>query len=365
MDFNGSMTADYKDRIFITTDHAPLETAHVTFDTVPQQQTDDSYINENGHLIVDAYLTRPGIFEYLASEIKPQWPDNAEVQKYKDGDILRAYRSPESVTSDAYLGSARYTPVTDNHPPVMLHPDTMRGYPVGTTTEQVSVDQGRPRARLVLWDKKAIEAHGRGKKEISVGAYNRFVWGPGTTEDGEPYDFEIRDSLVNHIAIVDRGRAGRGVKIIDAAPDTANNQKGKTMKVSIGGVTFDLDDQAVTLLNKERTETAATVDRLEGKIEALQASPKTMDDAEFQAAVDAEIERRQKEESLKEARKTVMDAGFSVDGKSDDYVLGIYEGLKKEDKNTTHDAGVTFSAPKTTNDGGRAKVARLKAAQYR
>jgi hypothetical protein len=358
-----SMTTALKNRLFVTLDQS-TNRPHATLDTVQSAITNDSYTNDNGHLIVDAFLTRPGVFEYLAGEIKSQWPDNAEVQKYADTDILRAYRSPESVTSDSYLESAKYAPVTDNHPPVMLHPDTINGYPVGTSTELVTVDQGRPRARLVLWDKKAIEAREKGKTEISIGAYNRFVWGPGTTEDGEPYDFEIKDSIVNHIAIVDRGRAGRGVKIIDAAPKTATNAEGKTMKVSIGGVTFDLDDQAVTLLNKERSETSSTMDRLEGQIEALKTKKPTLDDDAFRAAVDAEIARRENAAAVDNARKAVKDAGFTVDGKSDDYILGIFEGLKVEEKTATVDAGVQFSASPTTVDN-RGKIAALKARQYR
>lgn len=347
------MTMDQKPR-FYTADDTSHGPSHVTIDAMA---TGDSHTNGNGHLVVDCFLSCSGIFDYLASEIKSQWPDNAEVQSYDDGAVLRAYRAPNAVTNQEYLDSAKYVPVTDNHPPHMLHPDNMAGYPVGTSTEKVSVDEGRPRAQLVLWDKRAINARKQGKKDISLGCYNRFVWGAGTTDSGAHYDFEIRDSVINHIAIVDRGRAGAGVAILDAASVPV---KRKTMDIQIGGATFDIDDNAAKLLLKERADSRASLDRLDGQLAALKARTISMDDAAVKELVEQEIVKRESATKDQAIRQSVKDAGFDVEGKSMDHILGVHEGLGLG----TIDAGVHIAAVKTTADT-KTGIATAKQNQYR
>lgn len=328
-----------------------------TLDSAPPRQvtrdrvamTEDAITNDNGHLMVNAFLSRPGIFEYLASEIKPQWPSCDAVQAYPDDAILRAYRPPEELTKQKYLDSAKLLPVTDNHPPDMLHPDTVAGYPVGTSSEDVAIVDGKPRARLALWARKSIDGYRAGKKDISLGAYNRFVWGPGKTADGEPYDFTIVDTVNNHIAIVDAGRAGSAARIFDAAP---NRGEKTTMKIDIKNATFDIDENAVRLIETERAESKATIDRLSGEIEVLKKRKPTED--EIAKLVDAEIEKRKNLEEMAKRKNAVKDAGFEVEGKSDDYISGIFDTLdaKPGDEDgkeggSTHDAAVGFGNGKT------------------
>lgn len=363
-------------RLHHTTFDAAPTGRHMTFDEGNCEviaPTSDARTNDNGHLVVGAFLSRPGVFDYLAREIKPQWLDCPEVQAMPDDAVLKAYRPPAEVTKDEYLRSFETIPVTDGHPPRMLHPESTRGYPLGTTGENVTVRDGKPWARLTLWDKAAIEAYYAGKKEISIGAYNRFVWGPGKTEDGEEYHFMILDTRGNHVAMVDRGRAGRGVRIMDAQPASpAEQPKGrKKMKVQINGVTFDIDDQAAEALAQERKQSKATIDTLTGERDA--AKGKTLTDEEIDKLVTARLEKQAAEQKAATLRKIVKDAGYDVEGKSIEYVQGIASTLDidpenpeaKEAKGTTVDAGVVIAGkgPATTADS-RTALEVAKRRQY-
>jgi hypothetical protein len=351
-----------------TFDEAP-QGVHMTFDVgtcVPAHQTSDARVNGNGHLVVGAFLSRPGVFEYLASEIAPQWADCPEVQALPRDTVLKAYRPPAEVTKDEYLESFSLLPITDGHPPKMLHPDSVRGYPLGTSGESVTIKDGKPFARLTLWDKAAIEAYYAGKKEISIGAYNRFVWGPGKTEDGEEYHFQILDTRGNHIAMVDRGRAGHGVRIMDTK--TVGMKGKRTMKTVINGVTFDIDDQAAEALVQERKSHKATVDTLTGERDA--AKGKTLTDAEIDALVDKRLEQREAAKAAAALRQAVKDAGYEVEGKSDEYVQGIASTLDIKatpdgEEKRTIDTGVSISAKGPKGSGTADTQAAVQAAKRR
>lgn len=296
--------------------------------TLDEGGTLDAQVNASGHVVVDAYLTRPGVFEYLASEIKPQWPDCAEVQRYPDDAVLRAHRSVDSLSRPEYLDTAKHTPVTDRHPSTMFPEADAAHPPIGTSTGVVTLDNGRPKTQLVLWTKDGIDAYKSGRGEVSLGQYNRWVWAPGRTADGEPYDFRIDDKSVNHIALVDRGRAGRGIKILDAEP--APLQRGNTMKVVIGGLTFDVDDNAGKALEKEREENRAKHDKLKGENEVLKNRKASMDDDAVKALVDKEIARREEAAKLDDMRSALSEAGFGVEGKSNDHIMGMFTMLESQ-----------------------------------
>ena len=337
-----------------------------TFDRL--STTKDAVVDRNGRLTVTANLTRAGIFEYLASEIKPQWPTCDAVQAYPDNAILRAYRSLDEISKDDYLESAKYSPITDNHPPDMMHPETTDGFTVGVSTENVSMVDGHPQAKLVLWSARAIDAYKKGKKEISIGAYNDFVWGPSKTADGEPYDFQIVNSVVNHIALVDKGRAGPTARILDEAPKQKPKKKGNIMKIEINGATFDIDDNAAKLFEAERTEFRATIDRLNGEVEVLKK--REISEDELGKLVDAELKKREVAAEMDRKRQAVKDAGFDVENKSDDRILGMFEMLPaakdgEASGHTADNAGVGFGGERKKEAVTRDDVMRAKNGIYR
>lgn len=315
--------------------------------TVDRVALSDAQISPDGFVHVDAYIGRSGIFDYLASEIKPQWPECSAIQSLPDDAIIKAYRPPEEVSDVATLDSFAYMPVTNDHPHGMLTPDNVGGYIVGTTKASASMDGDKMKTSIVLYRRDAIQDYRQGKVELSIGAYNDFVWGSGITTDGKPYDMKICKIRGNHVALVDRGRAGRGVRIID----TAENLKRRKMKITINGVTMDVDDSVGQLLDQERTAHKAEVDRLNGEIIGLKS--KVLTDEAFKEAVEAELKKRESDKEIAAMRQTCKDAGIDVDQLSDDTVRGIVIG--RESSKTTHDE-VGFSGGQGTDAPGSKPV---------
>lgn len=71
---------------------------------------------------------------------------------------------------------------------------------------------------LVVWDAKAIRRIERGEtQELSCGYHYQPDMIPGVYE-GEAYDGVMRNIIFNHVALVERGRAGPDVVVGDAAP---------------------------------------------------------------------------------------------------------------------------------------------------
>jgi 8-oxo-dGTP pyrophosphatase MutT (NUDIX family) len=70
---------------------------------------------------------------------------------------------------------------------------------------------------ITLWTEPDIEGVTSGKKQqLSMGYHYRPDMTPGETPEGEPYDGVMRDIKVNHVALVELGRAGPDVMVADA-----------------------------------------------------------------------------------------------------------------------------------------------------
>src|SRR5690625_7758468 len=64
-------------------------------------------------------------------------------------------------------------------------------------------------------DSSAVSAIQGGKVELSSGYYADYVPEAGVTDAGENYEFVQRNIVINHVALVDKARAGHGARIFD------------------------------------------------------------------------------------------------------------------------------------------------------
>ncbi|MBS6644537.1 MAG: DUF2213 domain-containing protein [Clostridiaceae bacterium] len=148
-------------------------------------------------------IARTGEMEYLESELKPDGSSSK---------MVTVIRSPEEVFSEAALSSFEGKPVTDEHPPELLTPDTCTRYSKGHAQNIRRGEgewEGHVIADLHIQDEELIRAVQDGKREISCG----YECGYTENEDGTYSQHDIRG---NHIAVVTRGRAGKHVAILDS-----------------------------------------------------------------------------------------------------------------------------------------------------
>lgn len=149
-------------------------------------------------------IARTGDQDYLGSEIGLDGEDA--------GKIIPVHRSPEEVFSQATMASFEGKPVTNDHPPGIIGPDDVRLYEMGHA-ENIRRGSGEWEdymlADLHIHDRELIDAIQSGKREISCGYECEYVPDP----DGTYSQKNIRG---NHVAVVDRGRAGKRAAILDS-----------------------------------------------------------------------------------------------------------------------------------------------------
>lgn len=203
-------------------------------------------------------VARTGTQEYLGQEIGLSGADADR--------IIKVCRSPDEVFSPAALASFEGKPVTNDHPPSLIGPDDVRDYEMGHA-ENVRRGTGEWEdfvlADLHIHARELIDAIRAGKREISCGYECEYV----DNGDGTYSQTKIRG---NHIAVVERGRAGKLAAILDS--DTAKSKEYQAVnrperkKMKKNGLFLKIFGQAVKDKSPEEIEQMAmdAADALEG-----------------------------------------------------------------------------------------------------
>lgn len=275
------------------TDKAALE---------PPRQTSD------GYLVGSLRCSRTGLQQYLGSELG--LPTN---------DVISVYRPESEVFSRESLASYANKPISDDHPVEMITSDNWSKYGKGDIGSDVVRDGEFVSVSYKIMDGDTIAKVKAGKAEVSMGYMAEIDFTDGMTPDGEPYQAIQKNIRINHLAIVDRGRAGSECGFSDSAnslkwgasPTTKvlgdSNVDLKTLIVD--GLTVETTEQGLLAVNKIADAKHAAVRALsDAKIEhetAINAK-----DAEL-AVKDAEID------ALKAAKLSDAEIDAKVQARSD------------------------------------------------
>lgn len=169
--------------------------------------------DKNGFLHVGvSHLSKAMVRPYYGHEI-PGWQARG-LDPYK---VYRGYCPPEELGRPETVKSTNGIPIQLEH-----HNDLAADPALLTRIGQTGTD-GAFRApyldnSLHFTVKKAIDRIEDGSmRELSLCYRYTPDFTPGTTPDGESYDFVMRDISANHVALVELGRAGRDVLVGDAS----------------------------------------------------------------------------------------------------------------------------------------------------
>ena len=292
-----------------------------------------------GYIQGKACVTNVGVFSY----------------RQPDGSIRAELRPPEEVFDEDSMSSLRGKPLTNDHPTEAVNPDNVKELAVGSIGDGVSRDEYHVIAPLTVTHADAIAAVEAGKRALSCGyrskvktdgvaSYDIKDWQGkvvGTKEypipgvwNGVPYDAVQTGIRYNHVALVDKGRAGdaavlrmdgAGVRVpMEVQPNHKDTQKGDhkmekltldngltydaapEVKVAFGAMKKDLDD-ALELLNttsdeakkekdaaaKKQSEIQAELDIAKGKVKDLEGQlAKAIEDAADPTKLDVAIKAR-------------------------------------------------------------------------
>ncbi len=307
---------------------------------------------DEGYVRAEAIVTRTGVFLY----------QNA------DGTIRRELRHPDDVFERASLDSMKMIPITNNHPTdKLVNSDNAKELTIGGVGENISVDGKFVLAPMVITHKDGVDSIDLGRKELSLG-YTVDLEKVDGEYNGERYDHRQRNIRYNHLAIVDRARAGAAARIHldtgDATQTEHLNEGTKTMKkVTLDGIEYDAAPEVANALTKANsradglqaqldeanaklTEVQAEADKIKADRDALKEKAEAKNDqSEIQAAVKARLELERvagkvlkadtkiSEMSDADIKKAVImekHPAAKLDGQSDVYIQARFDTVAEQ-----------------------------------
>jgi len=222
----------------------------------------------NGFLRGKAAVTCAGVFSYTLP----------------DGTIRREYRPKEEVLHPDSLASLKLVPFTNDHPSVKVTPENAASLSVGSIGDGIQTSADTIYAPIVITSASAIkDAEENGKRALSCG-YKCELEDKSGVWNGVAYDAIQRNIRYNHVALVQRGRAGDSAVIKMDSADmpigtllTNSPNKGNNMhKITIDSAEVEVSESVAKAFNalqaKHDTAEAAHKDSLAGMQAKLDAS---------------------------------------------------------------------------------------------
>lgn len=207
--------------------------------------TDEKIIDHNDYwYIKDNPLSKVGVFPYLGSTISDQLePDR----------IYYVLRPEEELNSEETLNSFKLIPIVDDHTMLGTQPGMQPAEEKGvhgTIGSDVYYKDGVIYGDLKIFSETLKEEIENGKKELSMGYFCDYELADGEY-NGEPYQAIQRNLRINHVALVDEGRMGADVRVLDHKITFDTIKEIKTMakkqqKKSLGKSALDEDIEEIT-----------------------------------------------------------------------------------------------------------------------
>ena len=328
----------------------------------------------NGYLTSAANASRVGLQDYYASELG--------IAGVPPTTIVKVLRSEEEVFKEDSLKSFYGVPITVDHPPEQVNSHNNSKYECGTVMTEGRKNGDYVEIDLIIKDADAIEKLQSGKEELSVGYAT--IYEDILVEDGKlktheskfgEYHARQTDITVNHVSLVQAGRAGQSVRVFD---EKTNGENMETITLD-SGTTVDITAEngkhivaEINGKNKQIKSLNDSVIQKDSKIKELKdlSVNKDAELSKTQAALDAEKEKVKEIEGkvsdaainskvkeitnvikdcrkiagdtfdsescnpveLKKAALVAFNSSIALDGKSDEYVNARFE-IAVEDHN--------------------------------
>ena len=159
-------------------------------------------ITPEGYLKAQAGLMRPGVLQFLGSDLG-----------LDDNNLYGVYFPPEIIFNQQFEASAALKPVTIGHPEEWVTAGNYATYAVGHIGDDFSQSNNVSMTSILVTDPDAIKTVNEGTEETSIG-YDVSVIQESGMIDGTRYQYRANQPpAVNHLGIVERGRAGPTVRI--------------------------------------------------------------------------------------------------------------------------------------------------------
>ena len=173
--------------------------------------------------VKDNPISKVGVFDYSGAQIGAADPNR----------IYRVYRPAEELADPATIESFKLLPIVDDHtmlgnPNEGMTPAEDKGV-AGVIGEEVYFKHPYLLANIKVFSETLRQKIEAGKIDLSGGYRCFYEFTPGIFE-GEPYDAIQRQPRGNHLALVDEGRMGSDVVVLDHLKFTVDKKDTITME---------------------------------------------------------------------------------------------------------------------------------------
>ena len=269
--------------------------------------------------IKDNPLSKAGVFDYLGSSIGMEPADQ----------IFKVYRPVEELARQETIDSFKLLPWIDDH--VMLGDGQTAAEEKGvegTTGEDVYFDEKDDtlKGNIKVFSSSLIDKIEDGKRELSCGYRCKYQKKSGKYR-GDAYDVIQTDLRGNHLALVENGRMGSDVAVMDEVIFTIDSKEFVRMA-----------EEAETVEDKEADQKAADMspeelaEKLTELAEMVGSMKKSMD--AFTGGKDADEEEEAEDADPDEDDEKAEDADKDEDkdGMDQSVISGLVKDMKALNK---------------------------------
>lgn len=212
-------------------------------------------IQDTGQMIAEGAIARVGVLKYRAKDLAGLFSDRDPES------VVRVAQLSDDLFAPETLEKFRSAPITIGHPAEDVNTHNMKELGKGTLEGAPFQDGMHLASSMVLNDQEAIDLVNSGVTELSVRAYYTLV----RVDDSDEYDAIRTIKTVNHVAIVERGRAGVTCRISDG-------DDGEVQEEFVADIAEVQEEAEVTQPEKVAEEAQTKEPAVEAPEKAVEAS---------------------------------------------------------------------------------------------
>lgn len=291
---------------------------------------------DDGAVIMNAVPMRVGDMEHLGFELPSALFQELGVE-FEDIVIGRYERD----TTENMASQMKACAITRGH--VFLEAGDRKEFAIGTLLEDGQMDGDLVRTEAEINNPEAIVAINSGTCELSTGGFGDYVANPNRGRAGEP-DFFIRNVTLNHVALVEEGRAGPEARLLNH-----RKEKKESPMFKLGTREF-ANEAAAAEKFAELENAAAKVPELTTKVTDLESEVETLtnsrDELEGKLTVaEASIENANPQADavkLANTHAAFVENANKLGYEGEDLKLGEYE-MKDEKRKLLNSLGLSMA----------------------
>lgn len=192
------------------------------------------HYDDNGYLYVDeSPILRAGILEYYGHELIDGGAPDVDGEKIDPDKLYKVFISPEELEKSA--DSFKMLPLVNGHTWLGNEGEDAKDHQEGTTGENTKIKGDMLFVPLKFTGDEILAELKDGKEELSASYTNKL-----SKADNAEYDLIATDIKGNHIALVEKGRCGSDVRVLNQFMEKKEMKSKNEMKLVIDGKEIDL-----------------------------------------------------------------------------------------------------------------------------